>query len=75
MGIGVTVFMSRALVSSRPNLGAWTIVNMREVLPYEAIPPIEMGDGAARVAPEFKHLGSVISQSLEGSVTIMAGVK
>ena len=68
MGIGV--FMSR-----RPNLGAWTIVNMREVLPCEAIPPIEMGVRAARVAPEFKHLGSVISQSFEGSVTIMAGVK
>ena len=73
MGIGV--FMSHAFNGWRPNLGAWTIVNMREVLPCEAIPFIEMGVRAARVAPEFKHLGSVISQSLEGSATIMAGVK
>ena len=41
MGIGV--FMSRAFNGWRPNLGAWTIVNMREVLPCEAILPFEMG--------------------------------
>ena len=40
-------------------------------LPDEAILPIEMGDGAAPAAPEFKHLGSLLSQSFEDSVTIM----
>jgi hypothetical protein len=39
------------------------VVHLRESLPDEAILPIEMGDGAAPVAPEFKHLGSVISHS------------
>ena len=34
-------------------------------MPEEAIPQSETGDGAAPVAPGFKHLGSVISHSLE----------
>ena len=53
-----------AMYSSQP------VVNLRE-LPDEAILPIEMGDGAAPAAPEFKHLGSLLSQSFEDSVTIM----
>jgi hypothetical protein len=46
-------------------------------LPDEAIPPIEMGDGAAAVAPEFKHLGSAISQSFDSSVpvTVVARIR
>ena len=34
------------------------VVNLREFLPDDAIPPIEMGGGEAPVVPEFKHLGS-----------------
>jgi hypothetical protein len=31
------------------------VVNLREALLDDAILPIEMGDGAARVAPEFRR--------------------
>ena len=48
------------------------VLNLREFLPDEAIPPIKMGDGAAPVVPEFKHLGSMLSKSFDDSVTIMA---
>jgi hypothetical protein len=51
------------------------ILNLREFLPDDAIPPIEMGDGAAPVVPEFKHLGSVLSKSFDDSVTIMARIR
>ena len=34
-----------------------------------------MGDGAAPVAPELKPLGSLLSQSFDGSVTIMARIR
>ena len=47
------------------------VVNLHELLPDEAIPPIKMGDGEAPVAPEFKHLGSVRSKNFDGSATIM----
>jgi hypothetical protein len=45
-----------------------------QVLPDDAIPPIEMGGGEAPVVPEFKHLGSVLSENFDGSVTIMARI-
>ena len=39
------------------------------------IPPIEMGGGEAPVVPEFKHLGSVLSENFDDSVTIMARIR
>ena len=50
-------------------------VNLREFLPDDAIPPIGMGGGEAPVVPEFKHLGSVLSENFDGSVTIMARIR
>jgi hypothetical protein len=51
------------------------VVNLREFLPDDAIPPIEMGGGEAPVVPEFKHLGSVLSENFDDSVTIMARIR
>jgi hypothetical protein len=51
------------------------VVNLREFLPDEAIPPIKMGDGEAPVVPEFKHLGSMLSKKFDDSVTIMARIR
>ena len=49
------------------------VVNLREFLPDEAIPPIKMGDGEAPVlAEELKYLGSMLSNNFDDSVTIMA---
>ena len=39
------------------------VVNLREFLPDEAIPPIKMGDGEAPVVQEFKYLGSMLSNN------------
>ena len=49
MGIGGFLSRRHYAVGWRPNLAAWTIVDLREFLPDEAVPPIEMGDGAAPV--------------------------
>jgi len=53
------------------------VVNLREFLPDDAISPIEMGGGEAPVVPEFKHLGSVLSENfqVDDSVTIMARIR
>ena len=51
------------------------MVNLREFLPGEAIPPIEMGDGAAPVFPEFKHLGFVLDKKFDDSAPIMARIR
>ena len=50
-------------------------LRLREFLPDDAIPPIEMGGGEAPVVPEFKHLGSVLSENFDDSVTIMARIR
>ena len=34
-----------------------------------------MGDGEARVVPEFKHLGSMLSKNFDDSETIMARIR
>ncbi len=34
-----------------------------------------MGDGEARVVPEFKHLGSMLSKNFDDVVTIMARIR
>jgi hypothetical protein len=34
-----------------------------------------VGDGEAPVVPEFKHLGSVLSENFDDSVTIMARIR
>ena len=47
------------------------VVNLREFLPDEAIPPIKMGDREAPVAEEFKYLGSMLSKNFDDSVTIV----
>ena len=36
------------------------VINLREFLPDEAVPPIKMGDGEAPVAEELKYLGSML---------------
>ena len=51
------------------------VVNLREFLPDEAIPPIKMGDGEAPVVEEFKYLGSMLSKNFDDSVTIMARIR
>ena len=51
------------------------VVNLREFLPDEAIPPIKMGEGEAPVAQEFKYLGSMLSKNFDDSVTIMARLR
>ena len=51
------------------------VVNLREFLPVEAIPPIKMGDGEAPVVEEFKYLGSMLSKNFDDSVTIMARIR
>ena len=51
------------------------VVNLREFLPDEAIPPIKMGDGEAPVVQEFKYLGSMLSNNFDDSVTIMARIR
>ena len=38
------------------------VVNLREFLPDESIPPIKMGNGEAPVVEEFKYLGSMLRQ-------------
>ena len=51
------------------------VVDQREFLPDEAIPPIKMGHGEAPVVPELKHLGSVLSKNFDDSVAIMARIR
>ena len=51
------------------------VVNLREFLPDESIPPIKMGDGEAPVVEEFKYLGSMLSKNFDDSVTIMARIR
>ena len=51
------------------------VVNLREFLPDEAVPPIKMGDGEAPVVEELKYLGSVLSKNFDDSVTIMARIR
>jgi hypothetical protein len=53
------------------------VVNLREFLPDEAIPPspMKMGDREAPVVLDFKHLGSVFSKNFEDIVTIMARIR
>jgi hypothetical protein len=53
------------------------VVNLREFLPDEAIPPIKMGDGEAPVVEELKYLrvGSMLSKNFDDSVTIMARIR
>jgi hypothetical protein len=49
------------------------VINLREFLPDEAIPPIKLGDGEAPVVEEFKYLrvGSMLSKNFDDSVTII----
>ena len=68
---GKTVAMSRYRDFGQP------VVNLREFLPDEAIPPIKMGDGEAPVVQELRYLGSMLgdSENFDDSVTIMARIR
>jgi hypothetical protein len=48
-------------------------VNLREFLPDEANPSIKMGESRGterrQVAPEFKHLGSILSKNFYSSTS------
>ena len=61
-------------------MAAWTIVDLREFLPDEAVPPIEMGEERRQYrssgvqAPRVSDHWQPTLES-EGSVTIMAGAR
>jgi hypothetical protein len=51
------------------------VINLREFLPDEAIPPIEMGDREVPKGQDVRHLGSMLSKNFDDSVTIMARIR